>query len=876
MKLLKQALTLVLSLSMMLSLLCLGAVAAPDGAGGAPSAAPTATPVATTVVYPSASTITDFADISSITHADAVALLVSLGVINGIAQDVNTVNYQPASNLTRAQAAKIMAVAMTFLSGDEISGTTTFSDSTAHWAADYISYCADASVIDGMGNGTFAPEGTLTGYELAKMLLASMGVSGLTGSDWKTVTASDAATYGLTTGVSSDLSAAINRDNAAQMIYNAMTSAKNTGAGVLPNVTSALAGKIEITALTYDKTATDSQALTTVSSVTYRTGLELHTVALDAATQNATFTVDGVEYNLVKSYEAGTLYSYKSDAQTGISLTTKGDAQMGMGVKKFFQGATQPDSITYYTDAAAWVTAAGLQNDYSVLKALSGGTTNNTSSTGTTIVSKGGFFNGYYISGATYAISGLNMTLVGNGGDDFQGWGAGIMATDGANVSVDKSYIDTTGTVRTAIWAGGKASNLKVTNTVVVAHNNDDATAYSDADNYAVPMLERTPFVLGLNGDIRATNVLGSATASYTDSIVVSNVWGALSTDSGVEGTKALDVSNVLAGIGTLEVAQTGKTYTATKEVNGVNYGFTIGKLGERSGYVTYSDAGVYDIFNNVSFYAPDYIGIIAAGSSALYMNDSYGYSARTGFMIHQNQGTVNPGTGDKGGLYVKGGSYDVADTFVNVRGGLVASSYTTTNINVDGAKINLFGTAAQSGVLLRLMQSDDAGNPGITQCPIENATYDEYKSYDVTQVVSPTTATFSNMTVDGDIYNSVYKVSQILDVTLDKMTITGMITSGVQTHVDANGKPFAGTINASGDDYLFFGRVATAAYPAVNNPVVLTMKNSTTWNVTGTSYLTSLTFDATSKINGTITVDGKVVTAAGTYTGNIVVTAAK
>jgi hypothetical protein len=632
---------------------------------------------------------------------------------------------------------------------------------------------------------------------------------------------------------------------------------------------------LQITGLDYDTTATDSQAVSTISSVTLQMGGETKTIAVDKTKQNATLTVDGVEYNLVKSYESGAHYAYTTAATTGITLTTKGDAQAGTGVKKFFHGATQPDSIAYYFDAGAWVTAQGLQKDYSVLNALSGGTTDSKSSTGTTIVSKGGFFNGYYITGATYNISNLNMTLLGNGGDDFQGWGAGIMATDGANVSVDKSVIDTTGTVRTAIWAGGKNATLKVTNTVVTAHNNDSATPYSDKDNYAVPMLERTPFSLGLNGDIRATNVLGSATASYTDSIVVSNVWGALSTDSGTEGTKALDVSNVLSGIGTVEVAQSGKTYTATKDVNGVKYGFTIGKLGERSGYVTYADAGVYDIFNNDSFYAPDYIGIIASGSSAMYMNNSYGYSNRTGFLIHQNQGTVNPGSGDKGGLYVKGGSYDVADSFVTVKGGSINGSYTKTNVNVDGAKINLFGTAAQSGVLMRLMEADDAGNPGVTEYTIKDATYAEYQAYKVDKEVDPTTATFANMTVKGDIFNSVYKVKQALNVTLDKMTLTGKITSGVQTHVDASGKAFAGTIYASNaDDYLYIGRVATEAHPAANNPVVLTVKNSTTWNVTGTSYLSSLTFDATSTINGTITVDGKVVTTPGTYTGNVVVTA--
>lgn len=79
---------------------------------------------------------------------------------------------------------------------------------------------------------------------------------------------------------------------------------------------------------------------------------------------------------------------------------------------------------------------------------------------------------------------------------------------------------------------------------------------------------------------------------------------------------------------------------------------------------------------------------------------------------------------------------------------------------------------------------------------------------------------------------------------------------------------------------YLYGGRIVNVASETVDNAVNLTLTGST-WTVTGTSYLNTLTIDSESKIDGLITVDGievapdNIVAAkGGTITGNIVVTA--
>lgn len=620
-----------------------------------------------------------------------------------------------------------------------------------------------------------------------------------------------------------------------------------------------------------DPTATDSTLVSSITRIVYEGG----EIAVDSEKYNAVLTVDGVQ----KSIQPGTY-----EGAVVVELVSKTQAESGFS--KFDNAHV---TTTYYNTAAAVIANNQLIRGYSAQSALIGGETTDTASTGVKVDSDGGFFSGYYITGSNYAIDGLKMSLSGPGGDDFQGWGAGIVVTDGANVTLSNSLIQTKGVIRTAIWVGGTDSVLDAHDVVVLAFNEDSATAYSLEDNYAVPMMEKVPFALGLAGNIRATNVLGSGTAKYTNSIVVSNVWGSLSTDSGRSGTDALIVTDTLSGIGTLEVAQEGKEYTATKTVGEVLYGFTVGTAeGKSSGYVTYADAGVNDWFYGVDFYAPDYIGIIASGTSNMHFDENcHGWSARCGFLIHQNRGNAENG----GGLYITGGKYEVEDQFVLVKGGSINGSYTTTNVEVDGAEVSIFGDNAQSGVFFQLMQNDDAGSPGATEYTINDLSYEEMVNADVQKEVEATTGTFSNMTINGDIYNSVSGVKQDLDVTLDNVVINGTVSSAYQYHVDENGDQVNNTTiysissfaNDWNTDYLYMGRIVNVPAAAVNNGLNLTLKNGTVWTVDEPCYLTSLTIDETSSILAAadegeeatlyVLVDGEEVQLApGTYEGTIVI----
>ena len=174
----------------------------------------------------SAVNASDFTDADEIVNKDAVSTMTALGIING-KEDGSY--FDPTGNVTRAEMAKMLCVA---INGgvDPVLGvkdTPTFTDIKGHWAESYIEYCAANGIIAGRGNNKFDPTGTVSATEAAKMLLGVLGYnaekSGLVGNDWAINTNVLANQNGLYKNLSNlNANTLLTRDNAAQMIYNAL------------------------------------------------------------------------------------------------------------------------------------------------------------------------------------------------------------------------------------------------------------------------------------------------------------------------------------------------------------------------------------------------------------------------------------------------------------------------------------------------------------------------------------------------------------------------------------------------------------------------------------------------------------------------------
>lgn len=137
-----------------------------------------------------------FADEDQITYRDAVQSLCQAGIVNG--KDDGT--FDPKGSVTRAEAAKMIATYMNgapivwssdpaFIGTPGYPETPTFNDIGEHWAMRYIEYCAAFGLVNGVGDGTFNPQGNVTHREFAKMVLVALGydaeVFGLSGIDWE-------------------------------------------------------------------------------------------------------------------------------------------------------------------------------------------------------------------------------------------------------------------------------------------------------------------------------------------------------------------------------------------------------------------------------------------------------------------------------------------------------------------------------------------------------------------------------------------------------------------------------------------------------------------------------------------------------------------
>ena len=167
-----------------------------------------------------------FTDAAKIQYTEAVSVMTGIGAINGYTDGT----FAPTATITREEAAKMITFAIL---GPTVAaklsvGATGFSDVVAtRWSAPYIAYCVSKGIINGMGDGTFAPTANVTGYQLAKMMLCAAGYGAkgeYTGASWELNVAVDANKYKVFSGAkAANYSAAATREEAALYVFNALT-----------------------------------------------------------------------------------------------------------------------------------------------------------------------------------------------------------------------------------------------------------------------------------------------------------------------------------------------------------------------------------------------------------------------------------------------------------------------------------------------------------------------------------------------------------------------------------------------------------------------------------------------------------------------------
>jgi hypothetical protein len=167
-----------------------------------------------------------YADAEKITHKDAVAKLSELNIMTGTGDGAN---FNPEGTITRGEMCKLIVL---ILNGGKdpllgvMTGVIPLADVQENQLYPYIAYCYNLGVISGRGDGTFAPDNAITGTEATKMLLVAMGYNAyyekFSGPQWALAVAVRGNQKSLFEGLDMDLGSSLSRDNAAQLINNAI------------------------------------------------------------------------------------------------------------------------------------------------------------------------------------------------------------------------------------------------------------------------------------------------------------------------------------------------------------------------------------------------------------------------------------------------------------------------------------------------------------------------------------------------------------------------------------------------------------------------------------------------------------------------------
>lgn len=387
-------------------------------------------------------------------------------------------------------------------------------------------------------------------------------------------------------------------------------------------------------------------------------------------------------------------------------------------------------------------------------------------------------------------------------------------------------------------------------------------------------------------GTTRCINLINGPTVNFENSVIQSENWGVLATDD----TSPPEVFG---------------EYTARMNVKNCEI-----KICGDHGYGTYA-IGPADVrFDNSLISTPDIAMKIANEYAKVTIENTKVEAGRFGAMFKSNQG---------GGLYCKDSELYSGRSLM-----IIPSCYP--EIVMENCKIR-----AGNNTIIQLYDSDD---PGMNAAegkvvdniePVKDLEHDVTKenyhdikmfSFDVPNYCTDTRATFKNMKIFGNFYNSTTNAQKPmmmggggpgnsgapggalpppdaapdgnapsampftpqknypanLVLTFDQTELKGIISASRAHHAVSK---------ITSDTRQEIYQIYDTPCEAVNNGVIVTLKNGSSWTVWGRSYLTALHIDESSCVKSPdgfpvlMTVDGvEAVPEPGkSYTGNILVT---
>lgn len=528
-------------------------------------------------------------------------------------------------------------------------------------------------------------------------------------------------------------------------------------------------------------------------------------------------------------------------------------------------------------------------------------------------------FNGIIAGGhgGKYHFKDLKIRFHGNGMDDFQGMGAGILLCgDDTETVIENADICNYGTVRSTMVAGGSAK-VMVKDSRFSAHEGVFEDGWAGGKK-----MRNAPRMGGFEGNCRSTNLLDKAEANYFNSQIMSEKWGVLSTDNN-KGCKSTTINSLIAITGGLnEKVDTSSEAAARASLAKLPfseiYGDLTRDLGGKStssskhpgGYGTYSIGNTTVKFAGSTVVTADYANTcVNAAAKVVYCASTpenlEGVFGTEGLDI-QPQNTVV--YCDKVGVMMQrgngGGGVTIKDGTVFHCGVTCFSVKSNGSFHIDVDDSTLI---SDSGMILCMMDDDDL-HTGIED-PASPTAEELREAKDLISegLLNISSAKenrdvfvhFSNMELNGDCFNaSGYRAhitrkdyeeksdapfnpfamgpkdaARNLEMKLENVRCNGAISTAEGHHIDRleGGRWLTPVPLSKWYNIAFLECIPKTPYQA---GVIVQLTKGSVWNVTRTSYLTSLTVDESSTLNGQIFVNGEAVQPQPnvTYTGTIIV----
>lgn len=169
---------------------------------------------------------TSFSDVKDDdNYAEAIEMLSNLGILTGDDQDGDGVmDFRPNDTITRAEVAAIVCRVQN-LNNLAQTGTQFTDVTSSHWASGYVAQAAGKGIINGNGDGTFAPEANVKFQDVVKMFVRTLGYEPYVNANGGYPAGDLAAAnrYGVLDGViQSGNEAEATRGQVAQIAYNSL------------------------------------------------------------------------------------------------------------------------------------------------------------------------------------------------------------------------------------------------------------------------------------------------------------------------------------------------------------------------------------------------------------------------------------------------------------------------------------------------------------------------------------------------------------------------------------------------------------------------------------------------------------------------------